>query len=119
MAKALKSIDPDVHFRVLHLLEEESELTQRELAQKLGISVGGVNYCLKALINIGHIKAGNFSKNPNKSAYLYLLTSKGITEKAKLTAGFLSRKMLEYQALKKEIDAIQSKVKSDKYRKVE
>jgi EPS-associated MarR family transcriptional regulator len=111
MAKALKSIDPDVHFRVLHLLEEEPELTQRELAQKLGISLGGVNYCLKALIDIGHIKTGNFKKNPNKSVYLYLLTPKGIAEKASLTVGFLKRKMAEYQALKQEIKAIQSKVK--------
>ena len=116
MTKALKSIDPDVHFRVLHMLEEDPELTQRELAQKLGISLGGVNYCLKALIEIGHIKGGNFSKNPNKSIYLYLLTPKGITEKANLTAGFLKRKMLEYHALKKEIDAIQFKVGSVKYR---
>jgi EPS-associated MarR family transcriptional regulator len=115
MTKALKSIDPDVHFRVLHLLEEEPTLTQRELAQKLGISLGGVNYCLKALIEIGHIKAGNFSKNPNRSVYLYLLTPQGISEKAKLTAGFLNRKMFEYHALKKEIKAIQSKVKSVKY----
>jgi EPS-associated MarR family transcriptional regulator len=111
MTKALKSIDPDTHFRVLHLLEEEPDLTQRELAQKLGISLGGVNYCLKALIDIGHIKAGNFSKNPNKSVYLYLLTPKGIAEKAKLTAGFLKRKMTQYQALKKEIEAIQSKAR--------
>jgi EPS-associated MarR family transcriptional regulator len=106
MTKALKSIDPDVHFRVLHLLEEEPTLTQRELAQKLGISLGGVNYCLKALIEIGHIKAGNFSKNPNKSVYLYLLTPKGIAEKAELTRAFLKRKMLEYQALKKEIESV-------------
>ena len=111
MAKAVKSIDPDVHFRVLHLLEEEPELTQRELAQRLGISLGGVNYCLKALIQIGHIKAGNFSKNPNKSVYLYLLTPQGITEKAKLTSGFLKRKMIEYQALKKEIESIRSNLK--------
>jgi EPS-associated MarR family transcriptional regulator len=109
MAKTLRSIDPDVHFRVLHLLEEEPDLTQRELAEKLGISLGGVNYCLKSLIDIGHIKAGNFKKNSDKSVYLYLLTPKGISEKAQLTAGFLKRKMIEYYALKKEIDAIQSK----------
>ena len=112
MTKVLKSIDPDVHFRVLHLLAEEPELTQRELAQKLGISLGGVNYCLKALIEIGHIKVGNFSKNPNKSVYLYLLTPQGIAEKAKLTAGFLKRKMVEYHTLKKEIETIQSKMKT-------
>jgi EPS-associated MarR family transcriptional regulator len=111
MSKVLKSIDPDVHFRVLHMLEEEPELTQRELAQKLGISLGGVNYCLKALIEIGHIKAGNFSKNRNKSIYLYLLTHQGIAEKAKLTAGFLKRKMEEYQALKKEIESVRSNLK--------
>ena len=110
MTKTLRSIDADVHFKILHLLEEEPELTQRELAQKLGISLGGVNYCLKGLIEIGHIKAGNFSKNPNKSLYLYLLTPKGVAEKAKLTAGFLKRKMAEYHALKDEIDEIQSKV---------
>ncbi len=111
MAKALKSIDPDVHFRVLHLLEEQPELTQRELAQKLGISLGGVNYCLKALIQIGHIKVDNFKKNPNKSVYLYLLTPQGIAEKSKLTASFLKRKMIEYQALKKEIDSLKSSLK--------
>ncbi len=109
MTKALKSIDPDVHFRVLHLLEEEPELTQRELAQKLGISLGGVNYCLKALIEIGHIKVGNFKKNPDKSVYLYLLTPQGISEKAQLTTDFLKRKIAEYQALKQEIESIQSK----------
>ena len=111
MTKALKKIDPDVHFRVLHLLEKEPSLTQRELAERLGISLGGVNYCLKGLIGIGHIKTGNFKKNPDKSIYLYLLTPKGIAEKAQLTAGFLKRKMEEYHALKKEIDAVQSKVK--------
>ena len=111
MANAMKKIDPDVHFRVLHILDEEPNLTQRELAQRLGISLGGVNYCLKALIDIGQIKVGNFKKNPDKSIYLYLLTPKGITEKASLTKGFLKRKMAEYHALKKEIDAIQSKVK--------
>jgi EPS-associated MarR family transcriptional regulator len=111
MGRVLKKIDPDVHFRTLHLLEEQPTLTQRELAEKLGISLGGVNYCLKSLIDVGHIKAGNFKKNPDKSAYLYLLTPEGVVEKAKLTAGFLRRKMAEYQALKKEIDAIQSKVR--------
>jgi EPS-associated MarR family transcriptional regulator len=111
MTRALKKIDPDVHFRVLHLLEEQPTLTQRELAEKLGISLGGVNYCLKSLIDVGHIKAGNFKNNPDKSAYLYLLTPKGIAEKASLTAGFIKRKMAEYHALKKEIDSIKSRIK--------
>ena len=111
MARALKKMDPDLHFRVLQFLEREPELTQRELAQKLGISLGGVNYCLNALIDIGHIKAGNFSKNPNKSIYLYLLTHQGIAEKTKLTADFLKRKMAEYHALKKEIDSLKFSLK--------
>ena len=111
MQKASKSINPDVHFRVLNVLDENPNITQRELANKLGISLGGVNYCLKALIDIGHIKSKNFQKNSNKSAYLYLLTSKGLVEKTTLTAGFLKRKMEEYHALKDEIKSIQSKLK--------
>ncbi len=115
LAKNLKSIDPDIHFRVLHLLEDDPNLTQRELAEKLGISLGGVNYCLKALINIGHIKVGNFNKNPHKSVYLYLLTPQGVTEKAKLTASFLKRKMEEYKSLRKEIEIIRLKAKKLKH----
>ena len=60
MTKILKSINPDIHFRVLHTIEENPNITQRELAKKLGISLGGVNYCLRALIEIGHIKVNNF-----------------------------------------------------------
>ena len=115
MARDSKSIDPDIHFRVLHLLEDEPELTQRELAERLGISLGGVNYCLNALINIGHIKVGNFSKNPNKSVYLYLLTPQGVTEKAKLTTSFLKRKMAEYSSLKKEIENVRLKARKTKH----
>jgi EPS-associated MarR family transcriptional regulator len=113
--KTQKLIDPDVHFRVLNLLEDDPKLTQRELAKKLGISLGGVNYCLKALINIGHIKVDNFSKNSNKSLYFYLLTPQGVTEKARLTASFLKRKMAEYKSLKKEIEIISLKVKKIKH----
>jgi len=105
-----KAIDPDIHFRVLHVLEENSSITQRELAQKLGISLGSVNFCLKALIDIGHIKIKNFQKNPDKSIYLYLLTPQGLKKKALLTAGFLKRKLEEYRALKHEIESIQSKM---------
>lgn len=112
MPKASKSINPDVHFRVLNVLDENPNITQRELANKLGISLGGVNYCLKALIDIGHIKSKNFHKNSNKSVYLYLLTPKGLVKKTTLTAEFLKRKMDEYHALKDEIKSIQSKLKS-------
>ncbi len=112
MTKVLKSIDPDVHFRVLNLLEEEPELTQRELAQKLGISLGGINYCLRALVDIGHIKIENFKNNTSKLNYFYLLTPQGIAEKSRLTTGFLKRKIIEYRALKKEINQLREKSKS-------
>jgi EPS-associated MarR family transcriptional regulator len=77
-----------------------NNIANERLIKKLGISLGGVNYCLKALIKIGHIKVNNFQKNPNKSAYLYLLTPSGISEKAALTTDFLKRKMVEYEMLK-------------------
>lgn len=106
-----KEIDPDIHYRVLYLIDENPQMTQRELANKLGISLGGVNYCLKALIDIGHIKISNFNKNPKKIGYLYLLTPRGISEKICLTSGFLKRKIAEYHLLKEEIDSVQSKLK--------
>lgn len=108
LKKQLKNIDLDLHFRILRLLEDNPDISQREIAQKLGISLGGANYCLKALIDIGHIKIQNFNKNPKKIGYLYLLTPKGISEKVRLTSGFLKRKMSEYQELRKEIDSLQS-----------
>ena len=111
MSNKLKKIHPDIHFRLLNALEEKPHMTQRDLAKKLGVSLGGVNYCLKALIEIGHIKMNNFENNPNKLNYLYLLTPSGIKEKTILTKSFLKRKMDEYQNLKKEIELIQSKIK--------
>ena len=110
MSNKLKKIHPDIHFRLLNALEENPYMTQRDLAKKLGVSLGGVNYCLKALIEIGHIKMNNFENNPNKLNYLYLLTPSGIKEKTILTKDFLKRKMDEYQNLKKEIELIQSKI---------
>ena len=100
----------DTRFRVLRLLEENPELTQREIADQLGISLGGVNYCLRALIDKGFVKIQNFQDNQNKLAYAYFLTPQGIYEKSKLTAIFLKRKMKEYEALKSEIEALQAEV---------
>ena len=111
MSRAIKTIHPDIHFMALHTLEENPHTTQRELAKKLDISLGGVNFCLKALVEIGHIKINNFQKNTDKSAYLYLLTPSGISQKTMLSKGFLKRKMDEYKALKIEIDLIKSKIK--------
>ena len=94
----------------LRLLEENPELSQRELAGALGVSVGAANYCLKALVEKGWVKLENFQKNPSKLGYLYLLTPIGIAAKAQLTASFLRLKKAEYEALRAEIDQLQAEV---------
>ena len=78
-------------------------MSQRQIADELGVSLGGVNYCLRALAEIGWIKVGNFAKSGHKLGYLYLLTPQGVKEKTKITASFLAKKRLEYEALRKEI----------------
>ena len=98
------------HLKALRLLEQNPEMTQRELAEALGVSVGAANYCLKALVDKGWVKLENFQKNPNKLGYLYLLTPMGISAKAQLTASFLRRKVAEYEALRAEIDQLQADV---------
>jgi MarR family transcriptional regulator, temperature-dependent positive regulator of motility len=100
----------DTHFRVMNLIHKNPEITQRELAQKVGISLGSSHYCVKALIKKGWVKAGNFKRNPDKSGYLYLLTPKGISQKSKLALGFLQRKKIEYDALKVEIENLSEEI---------
>ena len=97
---------PDTHYRVLDLIHKDPNITQRALAQKTGMSLGAMNYCVKALISKGWVKAGNFASNPDKSVYLYLLTPEGITQKSKLAIDFLRRKKQEYDELKREIDEL-------------
>ena len=96
------------HLKALRLLEQHPEMTQRELAEALGVSVGAANYCLKALGGKGWVKLENFQKNPKKLGYLYLLTPMGIAARAQLTAKFLQRKMAEYEALRAEIDQLKA-----------
>lgn len=96
----------DTSFRVMRLLQDNPDLTQRELAEKLGISVGGLNYCLKALMQKGLVKMSNFAHSKNKFGYMYVLTPSGMAEKAEITHRFLQRKMEEYESLKAEIDAL-------------
>ena len=102
----------DTYFRVLRILNEQPDITQRELAEKLGVSVSGLNYCLKALVQKGLVKIQNFSNSNNKLGYVYLLTPEGVTEKAALTTRFLQRKMREYESLKKEIHLMKNDIKS-------
>ncbi len=100
------NLQEDTAFRVMRLLEKTPDLTQRELADRLGISLGGVNYCLKALIEKGFVMMKNFSNSKNKFGYVYVITPRGLAERAALTQRFLKRKMGEYEALKAEIDAL-------------
>jgi EPS-associated MarR family transcriptional regulator len=114
MTSRQAKIQEDTHFRIMRILQDNPDLTQRELADKLGMSVGGLNYCLNALIDKGFVKMAKFSKSKNKFKYVYLLTTpQGITEKVALTSRFLKRKMEEYDALKVEIEALKAEVGDD------
>ena len=109
----LQQLQEDTHFRVLGLLEQNPDLSQRELAKVLGVSLGGVNYSLRALAERGMVKVQNFKRNEKKLAYDYVLTPRGLAEKTRLMADFLKRKLEEYEALKVEIDSLQQLVKND------
>lgn len=113
MAGQRSKLQEDVRFRVLRLLLEEPEMTQRELARKVGISVGGVHYVLSALVEKGLVKLGNFSASEDKRRYAYILTPKGIAERAAITRRFLLRKIEEYEALKAEIDSLRGELGDD------
>ena len=104
----------ELRLRVLRALEINPELSQRQLAAELGVSLGGVNYALKALVERGFVKADNFRKSGKKLAYLYVLTPQGVAEKASLAMAFLGRKLGEYEVLKREIEALKGEVGSDK-----
>ena len=93
----------DIHLDLLRKLEANPEYTQRELSQEMEVSLGKINYCMKKLIEKGWIKLTNFSRNPNKIGYAYLLTHKGIEQKGRLTISFLKIKIKEYEILKEEI----------------
>jgi EPS-associated MarR family transcriptional regulator len=96
----------DIRLDLLRNLESNPEYTQRELSKDMGVSLGKVNYCIKKLTEKGLIKLTNFKQNPNKVGYVYILTPRGIEEKTKLTFSFLKRKVIEYEILKKEINAL-------------
>jgi EPS-associated MarR family transcriptional regulator len=99
-------LSEEVRYKLLKLLEPNPQLSQRDVAKQLGISLGKVNYCLQALVDKGWIKAANFKNSRNKSAYMYLLTPRGFEEKARITARFLQIKMQEYEALRDEIEQL-------------
>ena len=103
--------DPQ-RLQLLKLLQEQPQLSQRDLAQAMGASLGKANYCLKALMDKGLVKFGNFRKNPDKRQYAYLLTPAGLEEKSRITMDFLRRKVAEYEALEKEIEQLRGDLKN-------
>ena len=98
----------EIAYKLLKIIEDEPHLSQRDIAKKMGVSLGKTNYCLKALVDKGFIKLQNFYKNNKKSAYIYLLTPKGIEEKAAVTYRFLQRKLKEYEDIKQEIEKLKT-----------
>lgn len=104
-------LDDELAYKLLKMLEADPNMSQRAIAKDLGVSLGKTNYCLKALIEKGVLKAKNFYRSKNKSAYAYYLTKKGFEEKAKITVRFLQQKMQEYQQLENEIEQIRKEAK--------
>lgn len=100
----------ETHLKLLRYLEAHPQVSQRELSEHLGVSLGKTNYCLRALKDKGLVKARNFKNNRNKRAYLYILTPKGMDAKARITARFLQRKMDEYERLKGEIEMLRAEL---------
>jgi EPS-associated MarR family transcriptional regulator len=99
-------ISDEMRYEIIRLLEANPEMSQRDVARELGISLGKANYCLRALVERGWIKVANFKNSENRTAYLYLLTPRGIEAKANLTLRFLQRKMREYETLRVEIEQL-------------
>ena len=108
-----QAANDDTLFWTLKALHKNPGVTQRSLAKEVGINVSSINFCLKALVEKGWIKIGNFSKNPDKLSYAYLLTPTGVAEKALLSRRFLQRKMVEYEKLREEIEALQLEAEPD------
>ncbi|OOY22026.1 MarR family EPS-associated transcriptional regulator [Thioclava sp. DLFJ5-1] len=113
MAGQRSKVQEDIRFRILRLLEENPEMSQRELADAVGVSTGSANYLLKALVEKGFVKLGNFKAAEDKRRYAYLLTPKGVAEKAAITQRFLARKMAEFEALKAEIEALREETEAE------
>ena len=114
MTSKRTKLQEDTHFRVLRLLQENPEMSQRELAAAVGVSVGGMHYVLNALIEKGLVKLGNFTAAEDKRRYAYVLTPKGIKEKSIIAARFLKRKLAEYEALKEEIETLKCELGGDR-----
>jgi len=110
----MSQINQEIHLKLLRYLQENPQVSQRELAEYLGVSLGKANYCLKALIEKGLVKARNFKNSAHKRAYLYLLTPEGIEAKVRISMRFLQRKTEEYEALHAEIEQLRIELKNNR-----
>ena len=108
-------MNEDVSYKLFKLIEANPNISQRELANKMGVSLGKVNYCLKGFMDKGWLKAKNFKNSNNKIAYAYVFTPKGLSQKAKIAARFLKRKVSEYETLKREIDELRKEVSDNEF----
>jgi EPS-associated MarR family transcriptional regulator len=114
MSSRQSRLQQDTTFRIMTILSKNPDLTQRELADRVGISVGGVNYCLKALMEKGMVKMKNFADSKSKFGYIYVMTPRGVAERAALTRQFLKRKLEEYERLQCEIRELQGELDNAK-----
>lgn len=103
-------MDTEIKYRLMKLLEANPNLTQRQMAEEMGLSLGKFNYCLKELVKKGIVKIDRFTSAQNKAAYMYILTPKGINEKARITTNFLKRKLLEFEEIRQEIESLKQEV---------
>src|SRR3954447_23477120 len=101
----------EIHYKLMRLLQANRQLSQRDAARELGVSLGKVNYCLRALMSRGWVKAANFKNSRNKAAYMYLLTPRGLEQKASLAMRFLNIKLREYEALRAEIEQMRQEAR--------
>jgi len=108
----------EIRYRLLKLLGDDPNLTQRHMASEMGLSLGKFNYCLKELVKKGFVKINRFKTSDNKAAYMYLLTPHGVEQKAKITASFLHRKINEYEKIKQEIQKLKKEVETEANEKV-
>ena len=102
--------EQEIRYRLFKLLDDDPSLTQRQMAEKMGISLGKFNYCLKELVKKGFVKINRFTSSDNKAAYMYEITPYGIEQKAKITTSFLKRKINEYAEIKKQIQEISREI---------
>ena len=109
---AMPELTDTQRLALLKLLQDQPQPSQRDLAQAMGVSLGKANYCLKALMEKGLVKFGNFRKNPDKRQYAYLLTPAGLEDKTRITLAFLKRKVAEYETLEKEIEQLRGDLKN-------